>query len=87
MVPDVPMRTDVYEALRAINVPEADARRAADALEDRLTVVARDLAVLKWMVGTNIILTIALLASMGAMYLKLADLALQVGTLAGRLAS
>ncbi len=82
------MSSRVYDALRAINVPHEDARAIATQLEDQETAVTRieqAVRVLTWMVGTNIVLTIALLASVGGLYLKLADFALQLGTLAGRL--
>lgn len=78
----------VYHALRAINVPQEEARAVANELgeqESALASLKTELRVLTWMVGTLIVLTIATLTSVGGVYLKLADLALQVGTVAGRL--
>jgi len=82
------MSSRVYDALRAINVPHDEARAIANQLDEQETVrtaVRADTVVVKWMVGTNVVLTIALLSAVGTMYLKLVDLALQVGTLAGAL--
>jgi len=82
------MLPEVYDAFLAADVPEATARKAAEAValyETRLAGIERELAVVRWMVGTNLVLTIAMLTGLGTMYLKLTDLALQLGTLAGRL--
>jgi hypothetical protein len=51
-------------------VPEETARKAATALGD----VVGDVQLLKWMVGTNVALTLALLAATGGIYLRLIDL-------------
>jgi len=59
--------TEVYDALRAINVPEDKARKAAEALanyDPQLRAVERELAVLRWMVGTNLALTLAVLVKL-----------------------
>ena len=64
------MQTEVYDALVAAHVPEGTARKAAEALGD----VVSDVRVLKWMVGTNVALTLALLAATGGIYLRLLDL-------------
>ena len=80
------MSSRVYDALRAINVPHEDARAIASQLEDQEAAVTRieqSVRVLTWMVGTNIVLTLAGLGALGGVYLKLADFALQLGTLAG----
>jgi len=58
---------DVYDALRAIDVPEEKARKAAEALAGytpQLAALERDMAVLRWMVGTNVVLTLAVLAKL-----------------------
>lgn len=59
------MMGGLYDALRqAQGVPEDAARKAAEEVasyEDRLGRVERDLAILKWMVGTNIALTLLVL--------------------------
>ncbi len=48
------MQGEVYEAFRAIDVPEDKALRAAEALSQRnqnVTDLKRDTTLLKWMVG------------------------------------
>ena len=58
------MRTEVFEALRAIEIPEDKALKAAAALshrDDDVAVLKRDMAVLKWMVGTLYPLILAIL--------------------------
>ncbi len=59
--------TEVYDALRAINVPEEKARKAAEALagyEPQLAALRSDLRLLTWMVGTNVLLTVAVLVKL-----------------------
>ena len=54
----------VLDALLSINVPLDKARAAAISLaeyEPRLSKIENELAVLKWMVGVNITLTIGIL--------------------------
>ncbi|WP_428375778.1 hypothetical protein [Lichenicoccus sp.] len=54
----------MFEAFRSINVPEDKAMRAATALSERDTDVVdikRDVAVLKWMVGSLYPLIVAIL--------------------------
>jgi hypothetical protein len=54
----------LYDALRQANIPEDVARRAAEEVasyESRIAGVERDLTILKWMVGTNIALTLLVL--------------------------
>jgi hypothetical protein len=64
------MITEVYDAFRAANVPEETARKAAEALGDLVS----DVRLLKWMVGTNVVLTIAMLAAVGGIYIRLFDI-------------
>ena len=48
------MQSEVFEAFRAIDVLEAKALKAAEALsrrDDDVASLKRDMAVLKWMVG------------------------------------
>lgn len=59
------MMGSLYEALRRANVPDDVARQAAEEVagyDSRIAHVERDLTVLKWMVGSNIGLTIVVLA-------------------------
>ena len=54
----------LYDALVAAHVPEEQARKAAEEVADyneRIGRIERDLTVLKWMVGTNIMLTVGVL--------------------------
>lgn len=54
----------LYDALVAAHVPEDQARKAAEEVADyneRIGRIERDLTVLKWMVGTNIMLTVGVL--------------------------
>ena len=54
----------LYDALRQAQIPEPLARQAAEevaAYENRIAGVERDLTILKWMVGTNIGLTLLVL--------------------------
>jgi hypothetical protein len=58
------LQAEVYEALRAIDIPEDKALKAAEALsrrDDDVVSIKRDLAVLKWMVGTLYPLVFAIL--------------------------
>jgi len=59
------MLAELYDALREANVSEPSARKAAQAVasyEAQLAAVRGDLTLLKWMAGTNVVLTIAVLA-------------------------
>ena len=52
----------LYDALRAANVPDDIARKAAEEVasyEGRLAGIESDARLLKWMVGTHIALTVA----------------------------
>ena len=58
------MMSKLYEALLEAGASEGKAREAAEeaaAYEARFQRVENDLSVLKWMVGTNIILTLGIL--------------------------
>lgn len=61
------MMAKLYAALNAAKVPDDIAREAAEeaaGYENRFAKVETDLAVLKWMVGTNIVLTLAVLGKL-----------------------
>jgi hypothetical protein len=61
------MISEVYEALRSIGVDEPKARSAAAAMTtqgEKLDAIERDLAVLKWMVGTTAGLTLIVLGKL-----------------------
>jgi hypothetical protein len=54
----------LYDALIAAQVPEEQARKAAEEVADynqRINTISNELTLLKWMVGTNIGLTLAVL--------------------------
>jgi hypothetical protein len=54
----------LYDALVAAHVPEEQARKAAEEVADynqRIGNIERDLGLLKWMVGTNVALTLGVL--------------------------
>jgi hypothetical protein len=58
------MNAEVYDALRDAGASEEKARAAAQSIaqyDDRLARVERRLDVLTWMVGTNVVLTLAIL--------------------------
>jgi hypothetical protein len=55
------MMSRLYQALLRAHVPEPDARDAAEevaSFDNRISRVESDLSVIKWMVGTNIALTL-----------------------------
>ena len=59
------MLEKLYDALRAANIPDDKARAAAVEVaefKDRIAAVQSDLALLKWMVGSNIAVTLIVLA-------------------------
>jgi hypothetical protein len=69
------MTTEVYDALRAANVPDEAAKKAAEAVatyEPRFASLERDAAVLKWMLGTMGPLLIALVAGLYVVLFNLA---------------
>ncbi len=58
------MLSKTYDALKAAGAPEEQARAAAEeiaAYENRVTSVESDLRPLKWMVGANFAVSIAIL--------------------------
>jgi hypothetical protein len=58
------MLSEVYDALKEAGASEEKARKAAEAIaayENRFPKLGADHAVLKWMVGTNIALTVGVL--------------------------
>jgi len=58
------MISEVYDALREAGASEEKARKAAEAIaayDNRFNKIEQDLAVLKWMAGTNLAIAIALL--------------------------
>lgn len=61
------IQAEVFEAFRAIDVPEEKAMKAAQALSRRdgdVIDIKRDLAVLKWMLGTLYPLVLAILVKL-----------------------
>ena len=59
---------EVFDAFRTAGVPEEKARKAAEALSNETTAtkadvvrIERELAILKWMVGFNLAVTMAVL--------------------------
>lgn len=58
------MMAKLYAALRAGNVPENDAREAAEEAadyENRFAKIETELGILKWMLGSNLALTFLVL--------------------------
>jgi hypothetical protein len=58
------MISEVYDALLAAGAPEDKARKAAEVLanyDTRFTKIETDLAVLKWMVGFHLAISVAIL--------------------------
>ena len=58
------LQSEVFEAFRAIDIPEDKALKAATALsrrDDDVVSLKRDMAVLKWMIGTLYPLVLAIL--------------------------
>jgi hypothetical protein len=61
------MVTEVYDAMLAANVPEDKARKVAEVMAghtDRTSALAADVALLKWMIGVNIALTLIVLGKL-----------------------
>ena len=59
------MLSKTYDALKAAGAPEEKAREAAEEIagfEDRLTAIESDLKLLKWMLGFNLALSMAIAA-------------------------
>ena len=68
------MLAQLYEALRAANVPDDKAREAASEVagfENRLAKLEADVGLLKWMVGFNLTLSLASLALIITIALRL----------------
>ena len=58
------MSAELYDALKEAGASEEKARKAAEAVaafDQRFNKIENDLSVLKWMVGSNIALTITLM--------------------------
>ena len=58
------MLSKTYAALKAAGAPDGIAREAAEEIagfENRLSGIESDVKLLKWMVGTNIVLTVGIL--------------------------
>jgi hypothetical protein len=65
------MTSEVYEALRSIGIAEPVAQSAAEAMTvqaEKLDTIERDLAILKWMVGTGAGLTLLVLGKLLLMH-------------------
>jgi len=61
------MLEKLYDALRSVNVPDDKARAAAvesAQYENRASRIESDLSLLKWMVGSNVAITLIVLAFM-----------------------
>jgi hypothetical protein len=59
-----PMTSSFYEALKSAGVSDQKAREAATDVanyDDRITRIERTIGLLRWMVGFNIALTVAVL--------------------------
>jgi len=59
------MISEVYDALKEAGASEDKARRAAEAVatyDNRLSKIDGDLGLLKWMVGVNVALSVAIIA-------------------------
>lgn len=58
------MISEIYDALKEAGASEEKARKAAEAVasyENRFTRIESDLAVVKWMIGSNLAMTVAIL--------------------------
>jgi hypothetical protein len=58
------MISEVYDALKEAGASEEKARKAAEAIasyENRFARIESDLALLKWMIGFNLAMTVAIL--------------------------
>jgi hypothetical protein len=79
------MITELYDALKDAGASEDKARKAAEtvaAYENRFAKIETDLAVLKWMVGTNLVLTLAVIASTASIWLRVGEISGQLTALA-----
>jgi hypothetical protein len=68
------MLTEVYDALRAAEVPEGVARDAAHALGE----ITTDVRLLKWMVSAIGGLTLVVLGAVAGLYVVLFNLAMRL---------
>lgn len=58
------MSAELYDALKEAGASEEKARKAAEAVaafDQRFSKIENDLAVLKWMGGTNVVVTLGVL--------------------------
>lgn len=61
------LNSELYDALLEGGTSDAKARAAAQSMaayDDRFARIEHDIALLRWMVGTNVILTIAILVKL-----------------------
>jgi hypothetical protein len=61
------MITEVYDAFKAAGVDDEKARKAAEAIatyENKFHEMKTEFQVIKWMVGTNIVLTLGVLGKL-----------------------
>lgn len=61
------MITEVYDAFKAAGVDDEKARKAAEAIatyENKFQEMKTEFQVIKWMVGTNIVLTLGVLSKL-----------------------
>lgn len=61
------MIAEVYDAFKAAGVDDEKARKAAEAVasyENKFQNMKTEFQVIKWMVGTNIVLTLGILAKL-----------------------
>ena len=75
------MQSEVFEALRAIDIPEDKALKAATALsrrDDDVSALKRDMAVIKWMIGTLYPIVLGIFGTIFALWLKIGDLTVAV---------
>ena len=56
---------EIHQALRAAQVPDETAWKAAEAIGEVIT----DVRLLKWMIATNIAFSVTLLGAIGGIYL------------------
>lgn len=57
----------LYDALKSANVDDEKARKAAEevaSFEQRINAIAGELSIVKWMVGSNIALTLLVLGKL-----------------------
>ena len=82
------MQSEVFKALRSIDVPEDKALAAAASLNKRDENVAdlqSDMRLLKWMVGAVLVMELGLLGTLFSTLIRLGEISGQVAQLAQRL--